>query len=96
LYQRPGEIHDIPPTSCFATAHIVLTVVSTTYRQRTLEELDYVFAVPTRRHAAYQLHTWLPWFIKRWVFFDRKAELRPLYQLQGFERGNAVEYGGVH
>ncbi|KAH6623780.1 hypothetical protein F5144DRAFT_615477 [Chaetomium tenue] len=49
-------------------------------KQRTLEELDYVFAVPTRRFGAYQLTEALPWFVKRWVFWQRGAELRPLYQ----------------
>ncbi|KAH6847111.1 hypothetical protein B0I37DRAFT_430378 [Chaetomium sp. MPI-CAGE-AT-0009] len=49
-------------------------------KQRTLEELDYVFAVPTGRFGAYQLTEALPWFVKRWLFWQRKAELRPLYQ----------------
>ncbi|AEO67862.1 0aee102a-6c78-4519-849c-70092b746bbd [Thermothielavioides terrestris] len=51
-------------------------------KQRTLEELDYVFAVPTARFGRYQLTEALPWFIKRWVFFQRKAQLRPLYQFE--------------
>ncbi|KAH8164555.1 hypothetical protein CIB48_g3693 [Xylaria polymorpha] len=49
-------------------------------KQRTLEELDYVFAVPTSKFASYQLTEALPWWFKRWVFFQRSAELRPLYQ----------------
>ncbi|AEO60112.1 hypothetical protein MYCTH_2308979 [Thermothelomyces thermophilus ATCC 42464] len=49
-------------------------------KQRTLEELDYVFSVPTRKFAKYQVTEALPWFIKRWVFWQRKAELKPLYQ----------------
>lgn len=36
--------------------------------QRTLEELDYVFAVPTWKHASYQGGTYLPWFFKRCVY----------------------------
>lgn len=48
-------------------------------KQRTLEELDYVFAVPSRRFMGYQLHTWLPWFIQRYVFFRKNAYLKPLY-----------------
>lgn len=51
-------------------------------RQRTLEELDYIFSVPTRRHAAYQVRTWLPWFIKRYVFFQKNATLEPLYHVE--------------
>ncbi len=52
-------------------------------RKRTLEELDYIFGVPTRRHISYQVGTWLPWFIKRYVFFQHGAKLEPLYKLDG-------------
>jgi sugar porter (SP) family MFS transporter len=48
-------------------------------KQKTLEELDYVFAVPVRKFAKYQLNTTLPWWIKRYVFFQRDAQLKPLY-----------------
>jgi MFS family permease len=51
-------------------------------KQRTLEELDYVFAVTTRRHAGYQLFTVLPWWIRRYIFF-RKGETCPeLYKIE--------------
>jgi hypothetical protein len=65
-------------------------------RQRTLEELDYTFGVPTRRHVAYQARTWLPWFIRRYLFLQGKAQLEPLYHLEGFSGGTAVEYMGAH
>ncbi|KAI1204154.1 uncharacterized protein F4807DRAFT_465979 [Annulohypoxylon truncatum] len=48
-------------------------------KQRTLEELDYVFAVPNRKFAAYQVTKALPWWFKRYVFFQRSAVLEPLY-----------------
>lgn len=48
-------------------------------KQRTLEELDYIFAVPTRTFINYQLKVWLPWFIKRHVLHNRGAKLKPLY-----------------
>ncbi|KAI0598819.1 sugar transporter-domain-containing protein [Biscogniauxia sp. FL1348] len=48
-------------------------------KQRTLEELDYVFAVPNRKFAAYQVTKALPWWFKRWVLFNRNATLEPLY-----------------
>lgn len=44
-------------------------------KQRTLEELDVVFSVPTTKHAAWQTRVWLPWFIKRNVLWQRKATL---------------------
>jgi MFS family permease len=48
-------------------------------KQRTLEELDYIFAVPTSKFMKYQLTEALPWFLRRWLLWQRKAELRPLY-----------------
>ena len=65
-------------------------------RQRTLEELDYIFGVPTRRHAAYHLRTWIPWWIKRYIFFQSNAKLEPLYHLEGFSGGNTAEAFAGH
>ena len=48
-------------------------------KQRTLEELDYIFAVPTRRHMHYQLSTALPWWINRYVLMRKGPGLEPLY-----------------
>jgi hypothetical protein len=50
-------------------------------KQRTLEELDYIFAVPTRTHMRYQMTKALPYFINRWIFRRRDAVLEPLYHL---------------
>lgn len=50
-------------------------------KQRTLEELDYIFAVPTRVFIKYQTTQTAPFWIKRYVFFDKKVALKPLYQL---------------
>ena len=44
-----------------------------------LEELDQVFSVPTRRHAAYQLKA-LPHNIKKYIFRMRVDPLPPLYE----------------
>lgn len=38
---------------------------------KTLEELDYVFAISTRRHAMYQLTEVFPWWFRRWVLSDK-------------------------
>ncbi|KAL2163600.1 hypothetical protein VTH06DRAFT_5658 [Thermothelomyces fergusii] len=57
-------------------------------KQRTLEELDYVFAVPTAKFAKYQVTKALPWFIKRWVFWQRNAQLEPLYK---FDQGKTTQ-----
>jgi hypothetical protein len=37
-------------------------------KQRTLEELDYIFGVSTRRHMNYQLFQVFPWWFRRYVF----------------------------
>ncbi|KAF4508088.1 hypothetical protein G6O67_004515 [Ophiocordyceps sinensis] len=50
--------------------------------QRTLEELDYVFAVPVRKFAAYQITETIPWFFKRHILMQRNAVRRPLYQFE--------------
>ena len=54
-------------------------------KQRTLEELDYVFVVPTRTHAKYQLTKALPYFFKRWILLQKNASLEPLYSFDKVE-----------
>lgn len=44
--------------------------------KRTLEELDGVFGVSTRRHAGYQLREVLPWWFRRYVL-RKKGEKEP-------------------
>jgi hypothetical protein len=62
-------------------------------KQRTLEELDYVFAVPTRTHVRYQLTKALPYFVQRWIFFNKEARLEPLYK---FDSPEPVEDSTEH
>ncbi|KAG5993384.1 hypothetical protein E4U52_001992 [Claviceps spartinae] len=50
--------------------------------KRTLEELDWVFGVPTRKFAKYQLTVTLPWWFKRYVFFQRHATRESLYEFE--------------
>ncbi|KAG6184997.1 hypothetical protein E4U10_006202 [Claviceps purpurea] len=49
-------------------------------KQKTLEELDYVFAVPDRTHARYQLGTVLPWWCRRWLLRRQGEKCPPLYR----------------
>jgi hypothetical protein len=50
-------------------------------KQRTLEELDYIFAVPTRTHMRYQVTQNLPWWFKTYIL-QRKGLSKPiLYKL---------------
>ncbi len=41
-----------------------------------------------RRHMAYQVGEVMPYFIKRYIFFNRNAELRPLYN---FDEGSCAQ-----
>ncbi|KAE8150826.1 galactose-proton symport [Aspergillus avenaceus] len=62
-------------------AFLVIFLIVPETKQRTLEELDYVFGVPTRRHMSYQVKTWLPYVVKRRFLFQQSARFTPLYQL---------------
>ncbi|PGH17598.1 hypothetical protein AJ80_04777 [Polytolypa hystricis UAMH7299] len=55
-------------------------------KQRSLEELDYVFGVPTRTHAKYQLFQVLPWWIRRYILRRKDAVCPELYHLSDAER----------
>ncbi|UQC91257.1 uncharacterized protein CLUP02_16791 [Colletotrichum lupini] len=66
-----------------ALALIFLFVPET--KQKSLEELDYVFGVPERTHAAYQVKTVLPWWIKRWIFRKKGAKCPDLYHDENSE-----------
>ncbi|POR32309.1 Polyol transporter 5 [Tolypocladium paradoxum] len=50
-------------------------------KQRTLEELDYIFGVPTRVFMRYQVTKALPWWCRRWLLLQKNAALEPLYQV---------------
>jgi len=58
-------------------------------KQRTLEELDYIFAVPTRVHMKYQVTKALPYWFKRYVF-RQKVTLEPLYKFDHLATGDEV------
>lgn len=48
-------------------------------KQRTLEELDYVFGVPTRTHMNYQLGKNLPWWFNTYVLRKKGLAKPQLY-----------------
>ncbi|KAF2173431.1 hypothetical protein M409DRAFT_61842 [Zasmidium cellare ATCC 36951] len=45
-------------------------------KQRSLEELEYVFEISTSRHAAFQVQEQLPWWFRRWIL-RRRGEAEP-------------------
>ncbi|KAE9401625.1 hypothetical protein BT96DRAFT_991975 [Gymnopus androsaceus JB14] len=59
-----------------------------------LEELDQVFSVPTRTHAAYQLKA-LPHNIKRYIFRMKVKDIPPLYEHEGAIGEKPYAPGGV-
>lgn len=63
------------------TALIMIFLWVPETKQRTLEELDYIFGVPTIRFVRYQCTEALPWWFKRYILFRKDAQLRPLYKL---------------
>lgn len=64
------------------TAFVMIFLWLPETKQRTLEELDYVFGVPTRTHMAFQTGKQFPWWFRRWVLM-RKGEVEP--QLYHFD-----------
>lgn len=51
---------------------------------RTLDELDQVFAIPTRTFIRYQITEALPWFFRRYILRQETADLRPLTVQGGY------------
>ncbi|KAL8971911.1 MAG: hypothetical protein Q9197_003038 [Variospora fuerteventurae] len=74
------------------TALVLIFLFVPETKQRTLEELDYVFAVPTRTHMAYQLFKALPWWFNRYIMRRKGARLEPLYQ---FDSAVAADQGAA-
>lgn len=58
-------------------------------KQRTLEELDYVFAVSTRRHAHFQLTKSLPYWFKRYVLMRKNTPVPYLYHFETSHPGDS-------
>ncbi|KAL8895401.1 MAG: hypothetical protein Q9207_008190 [Kuettlingeria erythrocarpa] len=50
-------------------------------KQRTLEELDHIFGVPTTKHMMYQVEKVIPYAVKRYIL-RRNVELELLYKFQ--------------
>jgi hypothetical protein len=81
LESRPKMLTSYPfiSTGLNVIALIMIFLWVPETKQRTLEELDYIFAVPTRVHMHYQVCKVLPWWFKRYIFRQR-VELEPLYK----------------
>jgi len=61
-------------------------------KQRTLEELDYVFAVPTRTHMRYQWGTVLPYWIQTQIFRRKGLQPPTLYKFDHIQDSSSDDY----
>lgn len=52
-------------------------------KQRTLEELDYIFAISTRRFMKHQVGSVLPWWIKTYIFRRKIGPCPALWSFEG-------------
>ena len=60
---------------------LVWLFVPGTERQiATMEEMNYVFGVSTRRHVSYQCTQVLPWSVDHYVRRRREVDIEPLYR----------------
>lgn len=57
-----------------------LFVPGTERQVATMEEMNYVFGVATRRHLNYQLTEVAPWCLDHYVRRRRGVDLEPLYR----------------
>jgi hypothetical protein len=74
------------------TALVMIFLFVPETKQRTLEELDYIFAVPTRVHMHYQVFKVLPWWIQRYIL-RKDVQLEPLYKLDHLANSDEVAAG---
>lgn len=65
------------------TAFCVIFLFVPETKQRTLEELDCIFAVPTTTHMRYQMFTVLPWWWNRYILRKKQAPCPELYTFEG-------------
>ncbi|KAJ5386022.1 Major facilitator superfamily domain general substrate transporter [Penicillium cosmopolitanum] len=92
----PRMLWAMTPTGAFCfyaglnvTALVMIFLFVPETKQRTLEELDYIFAVPTRVHMRYQVCKALPYWFKRYIF-RMNVELEPLYQFDNLATSQKV------
>ncbi|KAJ4983726.1 arabinose-proton symporter [Stagonosporopsis vannaccii] len=94
----PRMLAALTPTGAFglyagfnliALAMIFLFVPET--KQRTLEELDYIFAIPQRTFMRHQCFTVLPWWIKTWILRQKIGPCPALWSFEGHDEKEQQE-----
>lgn len=61
-------------------------------RQKTLDELDDVFSIPSRRFLKYQITEYLPWVTRYYILRQKQAELRPLTLTEEYRELDQDDY----
>lgn len=64
-------------------------------RQKTLDELDDVFSIPTRRFVRYQITEYAPWVVRYYVMGQKQAELQPLAPVKEYRKLDQDEDGEI-
>jgi sugar porter (SP) family MFS transporter len=80
-FSTPGAFGFYAAMNMIAFTMIFLWLPET--KQRSLEELDYVFGVSTRRHMKYQVKEVAPWWFKRYVLQRKGLPSPELYKFEG-------------
>jgi sugar porter (SP) family MFS transporter len=79
-FGAPGAFGFYAAMNMIAFVFIFLWVPET--KQRTLEELDYVFGVPTRTHMNYQITKVLPWWYNTYILRKKGRVCPELYTFE--------------
>lgn len=64
-------------------------------KQRTLEELDYIFALPTKDYVHYQFTKALPHWWNKWIMRRNPAPLEPLFDFSEVAYTSSQKEGAV-
>ncbi|KAK4706077.1 hypothetical protein P7C70_g124, partial [Phenoliferia sp. Uapishka_3] len=82
----PTMLNTLTPTGAFGAyaafnmiAFVMIFFLLPETKQRTLEELDQVFSVPTGKFMSYQVKKTLPYWLNRYILRKKDATLPPLY-----------------
>ncbi|KKA30873.1 hypothetical protein TD95_000741 [Thielaviopsis punctulata] len=86
LLEQAGQVGAFMVYAGFnLTAFILIFLWVPETKQRTLEELDWVFSVPISKFIRYQFTEVLPYTWKKYIRRNKAAELRPLYEVSQHE-----------
>lgn len=92
-FTAPGAFGFYAGLNVVAFVMIFLFVPET--KQRTLEELDYIFAVPTRTFAKYQVFTVLPHWFRTTILRQKNHHIEPLYHFEGLDDVEPIMKGSA-